>query len=218
MSEGLRIKSRIHKEDEMGDISVGMDDGVALFNTSHPTDDGHTHIFELECEPLNIYLAGPIRNRPYFNKDAFYDGARFLRSLGHTVFSPIEHTEKLYGKNIYDHSPEGNEEVIGVDPKLVISDDIDYIINQADAIAMLPDWRKSKGARAEHALAIFLNLRIIYLGEAHAEFDAVVADVSGDQVDDRYMTLGIGDGTFHRWKLTDSLLRKVRREINEKLD
>jgi hypothetical protein len=49
-------------------------------------------------------------------------------------------------------------------------------------------------------------------------FEAVVAVITGDKPDDRSITLGVGDGTFQRWKLTDSLLKKLRREINERLD
>ena len=50
------------------------------------------------------------------------------------------------------------------------------------------------------------------------QLDAHVAVITGDNPDDRYITLGIGDGTFQRWHLTDSLLKKLRREINERLD
>lgn len=48
--------------------------------------------------------------------------------------------------------------------------------------------------------------------------EAVVAVITGDAEDDRYITLGPGDGTSDRWKLTDSLLKKLRREINARLD
>jgi hypothetical protein len=50
------------------------------------------------------------------------------------------------------------------------------------------------------------------------DLTATVACITGDRVDERYITLGVGDGTFQRWKLTDSLLKKIRREINERLD
>lgn len=33
-----------------------------------------------------------------------------------------------------------------------------------------------------------------------------------------YITLGPGDHTSQRWRLTESLARKIRRELNEKLD
>lgn len=47
---------------------------------------------------------------------------------------------------------------------------------------------------------------------------AAIAVITGDKPDDRYITLGIGDGTFQRWKLSEILARKLRRELNERLD
>ena len=35
---------------------------------------------------------------------------------------------------------------------------------------------------------------------------------------DLFLTLGPGDHTSQRWKLTPSLARKLRRELNERLD
>lgn len=54
------------------------------------------------------------------------------------------------------------------------------------------------------------------LPDNHAE--AVIAVVTGDKPDERYITLGPGDGTFQRWKLSEVLARKLRRELNERLD
>lgn len=39
---------------------------------------------------------------------------------------------------------------------------------QADGIALLPGWRNSSGARAEHALAVALGLEVVELTEAVA--------------------------------------------------
>lgn len=194
-----------------------LPEGVALTSTSHPTPQGMTHPFELQCDPLRIYLAGKMRGEPYFNCDAFIMWAQYLRSLGHTVFSPCEHTMSLYGNDIYTKNPEGDEIKAGIDGRLVFSDDIDYIINEAEAIAMMPGWRKSKGARAEHAVAIAIGLPIYYLGPRDEEYQAVVASIKGDIPDQRYITLGVGDGTYHRWGLTDSLMKKIWRDINERL-
>lgn len=47
---------------------------------------------------------------------------------------------------------------------------------------------------------------------------ALVAVVTGDKPGERRITLGAGDGTFQRWKLTEELARKLRRELNERLD
>lgn len=216
MTNGFRIMSRLHNEDLAGTVQ-GSGDGVTLISTSHPTPLGMTHPFELQCNPLRIYLAGKMRGEPYFNCDAFDLWSAYLRSLGHTVFSPSEHTRKLYGDDIYRKNPEGDEEKAGIDGRLVFSDDIDYIINEAEAIAMMPGWRNSKGARAEHAVAVAIGLPIYYLGPRDEEYQAVVASIKGDEHDKRYITLGVGDGTFHRWSLTDSLMKKIWRDINDRL-
>ena len=39
-----------------------------------------------------------------------------------------------------------------------------------------------------------------------------------NEADDLFITLGSGDHTSQRWKLTPSLARKLRRELNERLD
>lgn len=47
---------------------------------------------------------------------------------------------------------------------------------------------------------------------------AAVAVVTDDMNGNYFLTLGVGDGTFKRWKLTEKLARKIRRELNERLD
>jgi hypothetical protein len=44
-----------------------------------------------------------------------------------------------------------------------------YIINEADAIALLPGWQASKGANAEYWTAQFLDLNIWELSHANQE-------------------------------------------------
>ena len=48
--------------------------------------------------------------------------------------------------------------------------------------------------------------------------EAVVAVITGERPHDYCITLGIGDGTSERWKLSYALARKLRRELNERLD
>jgi hypothetical protein len=46
------------------------------------------------------------------------------------------------------------------DMRKVIRTDLDWIADNAEAIALLPGWQNSRGARTEHALGIFLGLWI----------------------------------------------------------
>ena len=115
---------------------------------------------------MKIYLAGPMRGIPYFNFPAFNSAAANLRSAGHEVFSPAEHDNKKAGKDISTGNFRGSEEQAKIQHGFSIRDsllaDTTYICSDADAIALLPGWENSKGARAEHALAVALDLKIIY--------------------------------------------------------
>lgn len=56
------------------------------------------------------------------------------------------------------------------------------------------------------------------LQDNHADQIASVAVITGDKPEERYITLGQGDGSFQRWKLSEMLARKIRRELNQRLD
>lgn len=47
---------------------------------------------------------------------------------------------------------------------------------------------------------------------------AKIAVVTGDRPDERYITLVEEGGSFQRWKLSEILAKKVRREFNQRLD
>lgn len=47
---------------------------------------------------------------------------------------------------------------------------------------------------------------------------AIVAAVIEPSKGEYYIMLGPGDSSATRWRMTESLLKKLRREINEKLD
>lgn len=115
---------------------------------------------------MNIYLAGPMRGYPEFNFPAFFKAAAELRAEGHSVFNPAERDIQRDGVNWGDKVPDGDivkSEALGFDRRVAIFDDLSYIIHEADAIALLPGWENSKGARAERATAEFLDLEIIEL-------------------------------------------------------
>lgn len=117
---------------------------------------------------MKIYLAGPMSNIPYFNFPAFNAATLRLRGAGHEVFNPAERdTERHDGVDIGAENPTGcpvfAAEKHSFSLRDALADDTAYICKEADAIAMLPGWENSKGARAEHALAFALGHRIIYL-------------------------------------------------------
>lgn len=106
---------------------------------------------------LRVYLAGPMRGYKDFNFPAFRKYAKQLRADGFEVFNPAE---------------KGVEAEVEKDPNLqhslafrrrVFKMDIDFICEHADVIAMMPGWEMSSGARAEHALALAIGIKVMYL-------------------------------------------------------
>ena len=116
---------------------------------------------------MNIYLAGPMRGIPKFNSPTFAAHAQYLCNLGHIVFNPVERDNERYGVNISEGNPTGSEALAvsqhGFNRRERLGADLAWICAEADAIALLPGWRNSKGATAEHATAVALGLKVIEL-------------------------------------------------------
>jgi hypothetical protein len=116
---------------------------------------------------MRIYLAGPMRGYVEFNFPAFHAAAKKLRAEGHFVFSPAERDNERHGTDISNGNHTGSVEQAtkehGFNLREALAIDMAFICNVADAIALLPGWEKSKGARAEKATGEALDLLIIYL-------------------------------------------------------
>lgn len=108
-----------------------------------------------------IYVAGPMIGYPNFNFGAFFETSEAFEDGGWIVFNPAQHDIEVHG------SIEGVNAAFEKDKDGMLRDclswDMMVIAEYCDAIAMLPGWENSKGARAEHALAVALDLEIIYL-------------------------------------------------------
>ena len=114
---------------------------------------------------MRLYLAGPMRGIADFNFPAFFKAAAMLRREGYEVFNPAEKDIKKYGETILK-SPTGTVATIekkGFSLREALAADTRFICLKAEAIALLPGWKGSKGAVAERALAKALGLKIIYL-------------------------------------------------------
>lgn len=117
---------------------------------------------------MKIYVAGPMTGIPEFNFPAFNAASAKLRAEGHEVFNPAERDiERHGGVDISNGNATGCQEVAakthGFSLRDALADDTWWICKEADAIAMLPGWENSKGARAEWALSIALGHKVIYL-------------------------------------------------------
>lgn len=105
---------------------------------------------------MKLYLCGPMSGLPSYNFPAFDEAAKQLREAGHTVFSPAENDREngfdatgLQGHEAAEH---------GFDLRAALKQDLSWICDHAEGIALLYGWEDSKGARAEVALAHALGI------------------------------------------------------------
>lgn len=111
------------------------------------------------------YLAGPMRGYPKFNFPAFFDAEEALQRLKWTVANParldmeahpeISDPEKLPVNAMWEYV---ERDVLALTNLARISGPDCKV-----AVHFLEGWHKSKGARAEHAIAEWLGLERIYL-------------------------------------------------------
>lgn len=129
---------------------------------------------------MKIYLAGPMSGIPFFNHPAFNAAAAKLREMGHEVCNPAE-----FDAATYKHTPPESGSVdeavtgYGFDYRACLKMDLNWILDNAEAIALLPGWEKSKGANAELALARALGLKLMLLstdGQQDSNYYAELAD------------------------------------------
>ena len=90
-----------------------------------------------------IYIAGPITSNPDTYYIKFLIVESFLTSLGYDVYNPARLKE-------------------GLDYKFYVDDGLKNLM-RCDAICMLPDWTKSKGACLEHHYAETIGIPILYM-------------------------------------------------------
>ncbi len=102
---------------------------------------------------MKVYLAGPMRGYPFYNFPAFDAAAEHIRAANCEVVSPAEMDRKVGFDPAKDEaSPEFVQEAMRRDLKAIID---------CDAVAVLPGWEHSQGARREVELARFLNIPIL---------------------------------------------------------
>ena len=106
---------------------------------------------------MKIYLAGPMRRRPQFNRAAFRRWTESLRAKGHEVFSPQEHSEMMFGRGVTDNQDGDEQRIAQGDPltlpRTLFQFDLSWICTHADGVALLPGGQDSRGASAEAAVA-----------------------------------------------------------------
>ena len=115
-----------------------------------------------------VYVAGPMSNMPDYNFPAFYAAAESLEKQGYEVINPaqMDLDSGWTLEEIKDLDVAQFQEFL----KGAAKRDLDAL-QQCDAIALLPGWENSKGARAEKAVAEWLGLEVMYLDGAERSRD-----------------------------------------------
>ena len=110
---------------------------------------------------MSVYIAGPMTGIKEFNFSAFDEAKVKLENSVHhdDVISPAD----LCRAEGFDETcTTGNENLkdLGLDLDLIIFRDL-HSVMECDAIYMLDGWTKCKGARAEHAVAVWAGKKIL---------------------------------------------------------
>lgn len=107
---------------------------------------------------MKLYLAGPMSGLPDFNYHAFHSAATELRGAGHTVFNPADN-DVANGFDPRGTSGDPAEaKALGFSLRTALKQDLSWICDHAEGIALLPGWEESKGARTEVALGHALGI------------------------------------------------------------
>ena len=104
---------------------------------------------------MRIYIAGPMRNRQFYNFPAFHEAEQHLTTLGYEVVSPAR--LDIEAGFMMSHLPDDHdwsEMPPGMDYEETMTRDL-AALDTCDAIYMLRGWHTSQGARREqiHAAA-----------------------------------------------------------------
>jgi hypothetical protein len=107
-----------------------------------------------------VYVAGPMRGKPYYNFPAFDNISQILRAQGYDAVNPAD-LDRETGFDPFrlpiDH--DWTTTPPGFDMKACRRRDLDAL-ETCDAIYLLSGWEKSVGARAEKAHAEWIGLEI----------------------------------------------------------
>jgi len=95
-------------------------------------------------EARRIYIAGPMTGLPEHNFPAFHAAAERLRKAGWEVVNPAEN----FGGRT------------NLPRERYLREDVAQLV-RCDAIALLPGWKDSRGAKLEYLLARELGLKVI---------------------------------------------------------
>ena len=94
--------------------------------------------------PMRVFLSGTMDGNKNRNRASFIEAASYLRGQGYQVFNPAFNAEEFCMlRNVHELT--------------------EHLSGRAyyDAIAQLPNWDNSPGAKLEHLVAVACGLKVI---------------------------------------------------------
>ena len=110
---------------------------------------------------MRVYIAGPMRGYPLYNFPAFDAAAEALREAGHDPINPAD----------LDRARGVDERTDPLPPGFIreaLREDLLAILDEAEAIALLPGWMASRGAVIEVALARAVEIPVVDVNDLSA--------------------------------------------------
>ncbi len=96
---------------------------------------------------MRIYLSGPMRSQPDMGRAAFALAAQALRGQGHQVYVPTEQPGALDARE-------------GDAVRAALADNLEWLCLRAEGVVVLPEWRGSRGTKAEVTAALALGIPV----------------------------------------------------------
>lgn len=129
-----------------------------------------SHLRDYTLANQLIYIAGPMRGCKYFNFPAFDAAKEKLIDSGFRVLSPadLDRESGFDAMSLPEDSDWFDINGFGFSMAEAIERDIKSL-RECHAIYMLKGWEKSKGAKAEKAMAEWMGLDVMYEEETQAD-------------------------------------------------
>jgi len=102
-----------------------------------------------------VYIAGPMRGRPYNNEKEFFAAEEELVNRGFLVFNPLRISRSFIPDEVLAISPAMLEKVMEIEKSL---------IENCAYIYLLDGWQDSVGAQAELDVALQHGLKVVLQG------------------------------------------------------
>jgi len=118
----------------------------------------------------SIYIAGPMRGKPFFNFPAFDAAHDKMEDEGWDAISPAD-MDREHGFDALDMDPDSDWNDISQVPFTIdecMERDLEAV-KKADAIYMLKGWQDSTGAQAEYWFAKWRQKEILFEEESICE-------------------------------------------------